>query len=232
MRFTYALIVAAFLVPVNALAASPWSTPTYADSTSADRVDGDDPVARYAAVNALGAYNGSIVVVDTNSGRVLAMVNQPLALKPGFMPCSTVKIPIALAALSEGIATRTTKIRAAGNLDMTEAMLHDWGFRLSYPERTGSLVIPAPQRASITRHAVEPDASAASYFFAAAAITGGRVAVPGLGPSSLQGDVRFVDARGAAGDDQPRRRRRAGRRVEPRARGRRAAGPGGSIALS
>ncbi|MEY2421299.1 MAG: 3-phosphoshikimate 1-carboxyvinyltransferase [Acidimicrobiaceae bacterium] len=40
---------------------------------------------------------------------------------------------------------------------------------------------------------IEPDASAASYFFAAAAMCGGRVTVEGLGPSSLQGDLRFVD---------------------------------------
>ena len=42
-------------------------------------------------------------------------------------------------------------------------------------------------------YAVEPDASSASYLWAAAAITGGRVLVPGLGPASLQGDVAFVD---------------------------------------
>ncbi len=42
-------------------------------------------------------------------------------------------------------------------------------------------------------YAIEPDASAASYFFAAAAITGGRVVVDGLGRGSLQGDLRFVD---------------------------------------
>jgi 3-phosphoshikimate 1-carboxyvinyltransferase len=40
---------------------------------------------------------------------------------------------------------------------------------------------------------VEPDASAASYFFAAAAITGGRVTVDGLGSRSMQGDLSFVD---------------------------------------
>ena len=40
---------------------------------------------------------------------------------------------------------------------------------------------------------IEPDASAASYFFAAAAITGGEVTVEGLSRRSLQGDVRFVD---------------------------------------
>jgi 3-phosphoshikimate 1-carboxyvinyltransferase len=43
------------------------------------------------------------------------------------------------------------------------------------------------------RYVVEPDASAASYFFAAAAICGGRVTVDGLGRRSLQGDLAFVD---------------------------------------
>ncbi len=45
-----------------------------------------------------------------------------------------------------------------------------------------------------TDYLVEPDASAASYFFAAAAILGGRVRVPGLGAGSLQGDLQFVRA--------------------------------------
>jgi 3-phosphoshikimate 1-carboxyvinyltransferase len=48
---------------------------------------------------------------------------------------------------------------------------------------------PAPPRC----YEIEPDASAASYFFAAAAVTGGRVTVPGLSRKSLQGDVHFVD---------------------------------------
>lgn len=42
------------------------------------------------------------------------------------------------------------------------------------------------------KYVVEPDASGASYFFAAAALTGGRVGVPGLGSSSSQGDLGFV----------------------------------------
>ena len=42
-------------------------------------------------------------------------------------------------------------------------------------------------------YTVEPDASAASYFFAAAAITGGRVRVEGLGRNSVQGDMAFLD---------------------------------------
>lgn len=50
----------------------------------------------------------------------------------------------------------------------------------------------APGAYAATSYDVEPDASAASYFFAAAAVTGGRVTVPGLGAGSLQGDLQFV----------------------------------------
>jgi len=50
-----------------------------------------------------------------------------------------------------------------------------------------------PGRYEGRAYRIEPDASAASYFFAAAAITGGAVTVEGLGPSSIQGDVAFVD---------------------------------------
>ena len=49
------------------------------------------------------------------------------------------------------------------------------------------------QRYRGLRYAIEPDASAASYFFAAAAITQGEVTVEGLSRGSLQGDVAFCD---------------------------------------
>jgi 3-phosphoshikimate 1-carboxyvinyltransferase len=50
-----------------------------------------------------------------------------------------------------------------------------------------------PTGYTATTYAVEADASAASYFFAAAAIVGGTVTVSGLGSGSVQGDVGFVD---------------------------------------
>jgi 3-phosphoshikimate 1-carboxyvinyltransferase len=49
-----------------------------------------------------------------------------------------------------------------------------------------------PGTYAATTYQVEPDASAASYFFAAAAVTRGRVVVSGLGSRSLQGDLGFV----------------------------------------
>jgi len=105
---------------------SPWTEPTYANSTTGDRVEGEDMVVRRAAVEALGPYNGTVVAVEPNTGRILAMVNQRVALKSGFQPCSTIKIPVALAALSEGIIDRTTPLRIYGRtrVDLTQALAH------------------------------------------------------------------------------------------------------------
>lgn len=103
---------------------SPWDEPTYADSTVGDNVDGEDLTVRRAAVEALGRFNGSVVVVDPSNGRVLTMVNQRLALGAGFQPCSTIKVPVAMAALSEGIIDRSSKIRLYGRtkMNLTEAI--------------------------------------------------------------------------------------------------------------
>jgi penicillin-binding protein 2 len=80
------------------------------DPTVGDNVDGDDLTIRRAAVDALGTQAGSIVVVDPNNGRVLSMVNQKLGLQSGFIPCSTIKLVTALAALSERVVDRDTFI--------------------------------------------------------------------------------------------------------------------------
>ena len=80
------------------------------DPTMGDNVDGDDLVIRRAAVAALGTFAGSVVVVDPTSGRILSMVNQKLALKTGFVPCSTIKLVTALAALTEGVVSKNTTI--------------------------------------------------------------------------------------------------------------------------
>ena len=103
---------------------SPWTSPNYALSTEGDFFEGDDLIARNAAVDALGRLNGSVVVADADSGRILTIVNQKLAYKSGFQPCSTIKVPVALAALSETVIDRLTKIRIYGNtkLAMTEAL--------------------------------------------------------------------------------------------------------------
>ena len=54
------------------------------------------------------------------------MVNQKLALSEGATPCSTIKLSVALAALSEGIVTRDTKVSLGKTwkMDMTQALAH------------------------------------------------------------------------------------------------------------
>lgn len=76
-------------------------------------------------------------------------------------------------------------------VDMTVAMMEAFGARV---ERDGhrSFVVPA-QAYRGRAYRIEPDASSAQYFLAAAALTGGRVRVPGLGRDSLQGDVAFAE---------------------------------------
>lgn len=89
--------------------------------------------------------------------------------------------------------TLTSPLVSVPYVEMTLEVMRAFG-----AEVTGRTTVPAGgYRAA--RYAIEPDASAASYFFAAAAITGGRVRVPGLHRRSLQGDVRFVDVLGRMG---------------------------------
>lgn len=101
-----------------------WTESSLGDSTAGDLVDGEDLTVRQAAVQALGPLNGAVVVVDPNTGRILTMVNQKLALASGFIPCSTVKVPVALAALNEGIISSSTRLRLGNQwyMDLTEAL--------------------------------------------------------------------------------------------------------------
>jgi penicillin-binding protein 2 len=106
------------------VAIGPWRVPNYADSTEGDFIDGEDLAVRRAAVDALGRMNGTIVVTDPNTGRILTVVNQKTAFQSGYQPCSTIKVPVALAALSESIVERQTLIRVYGRttFDLTTAL--------------------------------------------------------------------------------------------------------------
>lgn len=81
-------------------------------------------------------------------------------------------------------------------IHMTESMMKQWGstWRYDPDHRTYTFDFDSVSHyVSPERYAIEPDASSASYFFAAAAITGGKVDVLGMHREMLQGDVRFVN---------------------------------------
>jgi penicillin-binding protein 2 len=90
-----------------------------------DVIAGEDPTIRAAVIDALGNMNGTAVVINPANGRILAMVNQHMALSPGAEPCSTIKLSVGLAALSEGLVTRDTPVNLGGfRMNLTEALAH------------------------------------------------------------------------------------------------------------
>ena len=95
-------------------------------------------------------------------------------------------------------ADAPVEIRLAGEMvsepyvEMTIAVMKQFGVAVDGSQE-GRYVI-SPQQYQAINYDIEPDASAASYFFAAAAVTGGIVTVEGLNANALQGDVHFVSA--------------------------------------
>ena len=83
-------------------------------------------------------------------------------------------------------------------LDMTCSVMRSFGAQVEQPSPNRFVVAPNVGYTA-TSYMIEPDASAASYFFAAAAVTGGRVKIAGLSSEALQGDVGFVEILAAMG---------------------------------
>jgi 3-phosphoshikimate 1-carboxyvinyltransferase len=103
-------------------------------------------------------------------------------------------------------AAQDVEIEVEGDLvsapyvTMTLSTMAEFGV---HAERDGDrwFRVPAGKRYEARHYAVEPDASAASYFFAAAAVTGGRVVIPRLGSRSAQGDLSLLEVLARMGCD-------------------------------
>jgi len=85
----------------------------------------------------------------------------------------------------------TTGLVSRPYVEMTAAVMRSFGAEVEVGDKVVS--VRAGGYRPVERYVVEPDASAASYWFALAAVTGGRVRVEGLGSGSSQGDLRFAD---------------------------------------
>ncbi|HTB20196.1 MAG TPA: penicillin-binding transpeptidase domain-containing protein [Bryobacteraceae bacterium] len=99
----------------------------FVDPTLGDSVDGEDLMARRAAVQALGPQSGAVIVADPGTGRILSVVNQKLAYQGAYEPCSTIKIVAALAGLNEGIINNqdsSLHITKHHSMALTEAIAH------------------------------------------------------------------------------------------------------------
>jgi 3-phosphoshikimate 1-carboxyvinyltransferase len=99
---------------------------------------------------------------------------------------------------ADGLTITVTDLVSAPYVDITLAMMARFG---AHVYREGNTFTVPPQSYAATDYAIEPEASTASYFLAAAAVAGRTVTVPGLGSDSLQGDLRFVHVLARMGAD-------------------------------
>ncbi len=83
----------------------------------------------------------------------------------------------------------TTPLVSRPYIRITAAVMEAFG--VPGVELGDRIVTVPPGRYSAREFTIEPDASSASYPLAAAAICGGKVRVPGLTNTSLQGDAEF-----------------------------------------
>jgi 3-phosphoshikimate 1-carboxyvinyltransferase len=90
-----------------------------------------------------------------------------------------------------GLMLTTTGDAARPFIEMTLSLMELWGASVSV---AGVLItVPGGQHYRAMNFTVEPDATAASYFAAAAALIGGTVTIPGITRTSVQGDAGFLE---------------------------------------
>lgn len=128
----------------------------------------------------------------------LEMITQGLPGKPVSMRGDLSSQYFSALAMVAPYANGTMEIIVEGDLvskpyiDLTADAMAAFGVTLNHDNYKRLWTEPG-QRYRATEYPVEPDASAASYFFALAAVTGGSVTVERLPATSRQGDIAFVD---------------------------------------
>jgi 3-phosphoshikimate 1-carboxyvinyltransferase len=178
--------VARFLPPVLALGRGPYTVdgvPRMRERPVADLVD---------AMRQLGAA----VEYAGKDGRF------PLTIKGGGIPGGQARVSASKSSqfisgllMAAPYAEAPVTLLAEGRKEwpyvgITVALMRAFGVEV---EGANGRFAVDPASYKARDYEVEPDASGASYFMAAAAVTGGRVRIPGLGSSSPQGDLRFAE---------------------------------------
>ena len=103
-----------------------------------DNTEGEDLKVRQAAVDALGSRAGTVVVMESQTGKVLTIVNQNWAIKNGFKPCSTIKLVTGVAGVNENVINNEGTITGDGSsLNLNTALAFS---KNPYFQRVGTKV--------------------------------------------------------------------------------------------
>lgn len=87
----------------------------------------------------------------------------------------------------------TSEKKDGSYIRITRRMMEQFGVKSSFETDEGTYVISGGQFYKKEEYAIEPDVSAACYFYAMAALTGGRTLVRGVRKDSMQGDLKFLE---------------------------------------
>ncbi|NPV03009.1 MAG: 3-phosphoshikimate 1-carboxyvinyltransferase [Brevinematales bacterium] len=132
--------------------------------------NGNPPV----IIKAKGLPGGTCSIVGKNSSQYISSI---------LMSAPYAKSPVVLT---------TDDAASKPYIDMTVGMMKQFGAKISRSEYRSFEVLPGSYK-MVPKYEIEPDASTASYFLAAAAIIGGDVEIGGLSRDSIQGDTGFAD---------------------------------------
>ncbi len=145
------------------------------DIQSIQNAEGEKQICPPIKINASGLKGGKTKIAGGISSQFLSalLMTAPYAQTP---------IEVEL----------TTDLNSKPYVDMTIAIMKDFGVEVDRNGYQSFRILPSAFSA-LHSYAIESDASAASYFFAAPAICGGTVKVENISRKSVQGDVAFVD---------------------------------------
>ena len=175
-------------------------TPLAAALPGSTVIDGDPQLRGRPMADLVGALGRLGVQVDSLSEpdhlplRVTGPSRATTVELPGDVSSQFVSGLLMAAPLTESGLTVsiTTEVVSRPYVDMTVAVMTTFGASIEIVDDSTWRVAGGGYQ-PVDGYVVEPDASAASYFLAAAAMTGGRVRVEGLSRASVQGDVTFAD---------------------------------------
>ena len=149
-------------------------------------------------VNAIQSLGGGITALSPNNCPPVQIDGQAIVGGQVTLSGSLSSQYLSGLLMASPLAKESVTLQIEGPLiskpyvKMTCEVMKSFGVQVEADEAANRFVIPAGQRYVATDYAIEPDASAASYFWAVPAIVGGKATINGLTENALQGDVGFV----------------------------------------
>ena len=181
---------ARFAVPLAALGAAPVVVDAHPQMRG--RPMGD----QFAALRTMGVTIEELGEPDRLPARITGPIAGAVTSLPGDTSSQFITGLLLAGGTSSMRVSLTGEIISRPYIEMTGAVMASFGAEV---DDDGDRTWTVGGGYTGTDYRIEPDASAASYFLAAAAITGGRVRVTGLGRDALQGDVAFAEVLGQMG---------------------------------